>query len=187
MPRMSNSPTHVKPELQVVGINALDSGPGLFFDEPRSLTGQMRKTLETEGRLQPVTLSSLGDKGIESFCWISPCEALAGVPTASCKWQHGAFAYAYSASDRDLDVYFTVSDEYEMEDAGLMLNRMGILSVGSSGRPSPRASQPSPEDRLTPAQSVQAYVLLSKKFQKVMAANDSDDDDAGWSDSDDDN
>eukprot|EP00756_Hemistasia_phaeocysticola_P007343 Hpha_TRINITY_DN14226_c0_g1::TRINITY_DN14226_c0_g1_i1::g.22637::m.22637 len=78
----------------VVGANALTQGDMLHFDGPFPWRREYTELLRSNGRLVPVTLRALKDKGAQEFAYLIPGETLSGPGLPSWRvTKHGGFVY----------------------------------------------------------------------------------------------
>jgi len=93
--------------LELVGVNSLYEGPGLYLAGPFPFgRSAIRQHLTQTGRLLPPTIGQLSSMGVKSFTWLVPGEKFEGEDGA--EWQDGAFVYMYD--DPNLDCFFRVVD-----------------------------------------------------------------------------
>jgi len=111
---------------EVLQVNAIDMGPGIFFDGPHALPMTALVELQKQGRMQPVSAGALRDTGAEFFCCMRPGEetTLKGLPKSV---ENGAFAYNYGG-DGTKNRYFRVVPE-EQATQGRPVVQPGGLTV----------------------------------------------------------
>lgn len=110
-------------------VNAIDAGPGLWFDGPHKLHKTTMVTLQKQGRMQPVTAGFLRTTGARNFCWIRPGEPLPNLPVPC---TNGAFAYDYGGDGAD-NRYFRVIESSDITPA--MQDAWNLLSTGDDDGP----------------------------------------------------
>eukprot|EP01065_Artemidia_motanka_P017278 TRINITY_DN20784_c0_g1_i1.p1 TRINITY_DN20784_c0_g1~~TRINITY_DN20784_c0_g1_i1.p1 ORF type:complete len:1344 (+),score=278.87 TRINITY_DN20784_c0_g1_i1:67-4032(+) len=91
-------------EAQVVGANALAAGDMLHFDGPFPWRQEYTQQLEADGRLVPITLHALREKGATHFAYLMPNEVLGGFKGLA-PWKvskHGGFVYMMQGGDESL-------------------------------------------------------------------------------------
>eukprot|EP00040_Diaphanoeca_grandis_P028765 m.167014 g.167014 ORF g.167014 m.167014 type:complete len:424 (+) comp31451_c0_seq1:358-1629(+) len=95
---------------EVLQVNAIGIGPGLFFDGPHTLPMSELVELQKQGRMQPVSAGALRDTGAEYFCWLRPGEeqTLKGLPVPV---PDGAFCYDYCGDGSNNRYFRVVSEE----------------------------------------------------------------------------
>ena len=108
-------------QMNVCQLACLTVGPGLHFKREMLADAAhtaVRASLQAAGRMQVVTLDSLLESGVRTFCWLGPAEHVDGIDQAQAAkmWPHGAYVYCYGEEDIKYDSLFRVLGPDERPD-----------------------------------------------------------------------
>ena len=78
-------------------VNVIGDGSDLVFGDPIQWRAEFTPKLYKDGRIKPIQISELNDKGARHYCWLSPSEPFLDA-NGGVAWtapEHGAFVYLF--------------------------------------------------------------------------------------------